>query len=60
MSNRHIEYFSADSWEKLGGVINREVKENHWNIINVIPLHKSPDIGIIVWYEAYVIVEDVI
>lgn len=59
MSNRHLEYFAADSWERLVAVINREVKKNNWNIINVIPLYHDPDVRTVVWYEAYVIVEDI-
>lgn len=58
MGYRHVEYFSASSWERLSGIINRWVTDHNCNLVNIVPLYKSPDIRTIIWYEAYVIVEE--
>lgn len=58
MGCRHVEYFFAESWEKVVCSINRELKAHNWKLLDVIPLYKSPDIHTIIWYEACIIVED--
>lgn len=58
MSYRRVEYFAADSWERLSGTINRWVIDHNCNLVNIVPLYRSSEIHTIRWCEAYVIVEE--
>lgn len=58
MSYRHVEYFAAGSWERLSEIINRWMIDHNCNLVNIVPLYRSPEIHTIIWHEAYVIVEE--